>query len=43
MNYYLTPLEFRLLACLVVNAGRVMTYRQRVCEIWGPTYREQTR
>ncbi|MEO8102664.1 MAG: two-component system response regulator KdpE [Betaproteobacteria bacterium] len=39
---HLTPIEFRLLACLVVNAGRVMTYRQLVSEVWGPTYGEQT-
>ena len=39
---HLTPIEFRLLACLIANAGRVMTYRQLVQEIWGPSYREQT-
>lgn len=39
---HLTPIELRLLACLVVNAGRVMTYQQLVSEVWGPTYREQT-
>ena len=39
---HLTPIEFRLLACLVANAGRVMTYHQLVCEVWGPSYREQT-
>ena len=39
---HLTPIEFRLLTCLVANAGRVMTYQQLVREIWGPTYGEQT-
>lgn len=39
---HLTPIEFRLLACLITNAGRVMTYRQLVREIWGPSYSEQT-
>ena len=39
---HLTPIEFRLLACLIANAGRVMTYRQLVREIWGPSYSEQT-
>lgn len=39
---HLTPIEFRLLACLVANAGRVMTYQQLVREIWGPSYGEQT-
>lgn len=38
---HLTPIELRLLACLIANAGRVMTYRQLVCEVWGPSYREQ--
>ena len=39
---HLTPIEFRLLTCLVANAGRVMTYQQLVREIWGPSYSEQT-
>ena len=39
---HLTPIEFRLLASLIANAGRVMTYRQLVREIWGPSYGEQT-
>ena len=39
---HLTPIEFRLLGCLAANAGRVMTYRQLVCEIWGPSYGEQS-
>ena len=38
----LTPTEFRLLACLVANAGRVMTYRQIVSEVWGPSFAEQS-
>jgi two-component system KDP operon response regulator KdpE len=38
---HLTPIEFRLLACLIVNAGRVMTYQQLVREIWGPSHGEQ--
>jgi two-component system KDP operon response regulator KdpE len=39
---HLTPIEYRLLACLVANAGRVMTHRQIVREVWGPAYAEQT-
>lgn len=39
---HLTPTEFRLLACLVANAGRVMTYRQIVGEVWGPSFAEQS-
>jgi len=32
----LTPLEYRLLACLVKNAGKVVTQRQLLKEVWGP-------
>src|SRR6059058_2145182 len=33
---HLTPNEFRLLSVLVKNAGRVMTHRQLLREVWGP-------
>jgi two-component system KDP operon response regulator KdpE len=33
---HLTPNEFRLLSVLVKNAGRVMTHRQLLKEVWGP-------
>jgi two-component system KDP operon response regulator KdpE len=33
---HLTPNEFRLLAALVRNAGRVMTHRLLLREVWGP-------
>ena len=39
---HLTPLEYRLLTTLVRNAGRVMTHRQILKEVWGPSYVEQT-
>ena len=32
----LTPIEFKLLAVLVRNAGRVLTHRQLLREVWGP-------
>jgi two-component system KDP operon response regulator KdpE len=32
----LTPIEFRLLAVLAKNAGRVVTQRQLLREVWGP-------
>ncbi len=35
---HLTALEYRLLAVLVTNAGRVMTHRQLLREVWGPSY-----
>jgi two-component system KDP operon response regulator KdpE len=33
---HLTPNEFRLLSVLVKNAGRVLTHRQLLQEVWGP-------
>jgi two-component system KDP operon response regulator KdpE len=39
---HLTPIEYRLLVVLVRNAGRVMTHRHILKEVWGPAYIEQT-
>ncbi|HLF98806.1 MAG TPA: response regulator [Methylococcaceae bacterium] len=36
----LTPIEFRLLATLVRHAGRVLTHRQLLKEVWGPAHVE---
>ena len=33
---HLTPTEFKLLAVLVRHAGRVVTHRQLLLEVWGP-------
>lgn len=33
---HLTPLEFRLLATLLTNQGKVLTQRQLLKQIWGP-------
>ncbi|MBI2799929.1 MAG: response regulator [Gammaproteobacteria bacterium] len=33
---HLTALEYRLLSTLIANAGRVMTHRQLLREVWGP-------
>ena len=38
----LTATEYSLLRLLVKNAGRVLTHRQILREVWGPTYSEQT-
>jgi two-component system KDP operon response regulator KdpE len=38
----LSPIEYRLLATLVRHAGRVMTHRQLLQEVWGPGYTDQT-
>jgi two-component system KDP operon response regulator KdpE len=39
---HLTPTEYELLACLVRSAGRVLTHRQLLAEVWGPEYTEHT-
>jgi two-component system KDP operon response regulator KdpE len=39
---HLTPIEFRLLAHLCAHAGKVLTHRQIVKEVWGPSYIEQS-
>lgn len=33
---HLTPIEFRLLALLARHAGKVLTHRQILVEVWGP-------
>jgi two-component system KDP operon response regulator KdpE len=38
----LTPTEYALLRLLVVHAGKVLTHRQLLTEVWGPTAVEQT-
>jgi two-component system KDP operon response regulator KdpE len=37
----LTPIEWKLLATLVRNSDRVMTYQQLLKEVWGPRYATQ--
>jgi len=39
---HLTPIEYRLLTTLVKNAGKVMTHRQLLNEVWGPSYVENS-
>lgn len=39
---HLTALEYRLLAILAANAGRVMTHRQLLREVWGPSYAQSS-
>jgi two-component system, OmpR family, KDP operon response regulator KdpE len=38
----LTPIEYRLLVYFARNAGKVLTHRQILKEIWGPPYAGQT-
>jgi two-component system, OmpR family, KDP operon response regulator KdpE len=39
---HLTPIEYRLLTQLIANAGRVLTHRQLLREVWGPSHAEDT-
>jgi two-component system KDP operon response regulator KdpE len=39
---HLTPIEYRLLASLVKHAGKVLTHRQLLKEVWGPGYVERS-
>jgi len=39
---HLTPLEYRLLALLAQNAGKVLTHRQILKEVWGPGAANET-
>jgi two-component system KDP operon response regulator KdpE len=39
---HLTPIEYRLLTVLVTNAGRVLTHRQLLREVWGPSHTNQS-
>ena len=37
---HLTPIEYRLLSLLIGNAGKVLTHRQILREVWGPSHTE---
>ncbi len=37
---HLTPIEYRLLSFLIAHAGRVLTHRQILREVWGPGHAE---
>ena len=39
---HLTPFEYKLLTTLVKHAGRVVTHRQLLKEVWGPNASDQT-
>ena len=38
---HLTPIEYRLLTVLVKHAGKVLTHRLLLKEVWGPNYVER--
>ena len=39
---HLTPIEYKLLALLAKHAGKVLTHRQILKEVWGPNLSEHT-
>ncbi len=39
---HLTPIEYRLLLALIKHAGKVLTHRQLLTEVWGPNYVEHS-
>jgi two-component system KDP operon response regulator KdpE len=40
-DVHLTPIEYRLLTTLVRHAGRVVSQRHLLKEVWGPTHTDQ--
>ena len=42
VEVHLSPIEYRLLSVLISNAGRVMTHRQLLREVWGPSHAQQS-
>ncbi len=38
---HLTPIEYRLLAVLIKHAGKVVTHKLLLKEVWGPVYTDQ--
>ena len=39
---HLTPIEYRLLSLLAGNAGKVLTHRQLLRDVWGPSHVEHS-
>jgi len=39
---HLTPIEYKLLIIMIRNAGKVLTHRQLLQEVWGPKHRDET-
>jgi two-component system KDP operon response regulator KdpE len=37
---HMTPIEYRLFSVLIKNAGKVLTHRQLLKDVWGPGYTE---
>lgn len=41
VEIHLTPIEYRLLTTLITHSGRVLTHRQLLREVWGPSHVDQ--
>lgn len=39
---HLTPIEYRLISILAKHAGKVLTHRYLLTEVWGPAYADTT-
>jgi two-component system KDP operon response regulator KdpE len=39
---HLTPIEYRLLTLMINNAGKVLTHRHLLREVWGPSFVESS-
>ena len=39
---HLTPIEYRLLACLITHPDSVLTHRQLLKQVWGPSHTEDS-
>ena len=42
LDIHLTPIEFRLLGCLAKHLGMVVTHRELLTEVWGPSHAGHT-
>ncbi len=42
VQVHLTPIEYRLLLVLITHVGRVLTHRQLLREVWGPSHADQS-
>ena len=42
LEVHLTPIEYRLLTVLLTHVGRVLTHRQLLREVWGPSHAGQS-
>jgi two-component system KDP operon response regulator KdpE len=42
VEVHLTPIEYRLLSVLVANVGRVITHKQLLRDVWGPSHSGQS-